>query len=58
MFEWVKRLFRKEPEFDLSILVDIYEMNTGREKNGRFAKGNKLSPKLPRDKKGRFVRAK
>ncbi len=58
MFEWVKRLFRKEPEFDVSYLELLYEVNIGRKKDGKFAKGHKLTANAPRDKKGRFVRAK
>ena len=56
MFDWVKRLFKKKPEFIQ--VVEIEVKFTGRDKKGKFTKGNKLSPKLKHDEKGRFVREK
>lgn len=54
MFEWAKKLFKKEPE-----VVQVLEIEfTGRDKKGKFTKGNKLSQKLDRNEKGRFVRKK
>lgn len=56
MFEWVKRLFRKKPEFDMSLLIVCETIKPARTKGGKFAKGNTIWKDTPRDYHGRFVR--
>ena len=56
MFNWVKRLFKKEEPEMLYAKVMFYTgtIQEGRSKGGQFAKGNKAWANTNRDKKGRF----
>ena len=59
MFEWVKGLFKKkQPEFDLSMLVTCRTLYSERTKKGRFAKGHNLWRSMERDRAGKFMRSK
>jgi hypothetical protein len=46
MFKWIKRFFKKEERYyDVQVENFFIELNriTGRDKSGRFTKGNKFA---------------